>query len=96
MTSLLALFVLLKFIDVYSTFLCLKRKGNVEGNAILAKLMDRFGVVPVLIGNFLVVVVPFIVFYKQVPLWAWCVLIAVQGLIAVNNIRAYRGQSTIF
>jgi hypothetical protein len=92
----LIIFAFLKFIDVYSTFLCLKRKGNAEGNKVLAWLMGRFGVVPVLIANFLIVVVPFVVYRERVPLWAWVVLIAVQGLIAVNNIRAYRGQSTIF
>ena len=96
MTSLLALFVLLKFIDVYSTFLCLKKPGNSEGNGLIARLMTRYGSTNVLIANFLVVCVPLAIFYAKVPVWAWLVLIGCQGLVAVNNIRAYRGQSTIF
>ena len=92
----LIIFAILKFIDVYSTWLCLKKPDNVEKNGILSKLISKYGAEKVLITEFFVVVTPLAIFAQVIPWAAWFVFIGLQGLVAVNNIRAYRGQSTLF
>ena len=84
MSSLLSIFVVLQLGDIYTTHKILQG-GGYERNPILAKLFDRFGVLPTLLVSKTVIVVLVLLVLKDWP-WTVAALDVFYAGIVINNL----------
>ena len=88
----LAVLIILQVLDLLTTVIALRNPRLTEGNGLLKPLMDRFGVLPTLIG----VKVAFIGLLwqaaPQVPVELLYLIAAGYCWIVFNNIKLIRGH----
>jgi hypothetical protein len=85
----LYLLIALQAIDAISTIVLLQRPGFAEGNKILAKLFDKFGIVPTLVvikGSFIAWV---LYFQAELPQEILAVLCAGYVWVVYNNVKKF-------
>ena len=93
MTTLLIALLILQAIDAISTIYLLSREGFAEGNKVLKKLFDRFGMVPTLVvikGGFIAWV---LYFQAQLPIEILGILCAGYVWVVYNNLKHFGNDS---
>ena len=93
---LVGLFAFLKVIDVYVTWLDLKREDNSEGNPVWRKIMALVGMTPALVIDFALIVGLVAVFSPQLPVWLLVGICVFQAIVDYNNVQIYRGGKGLF
>lgn len=82
--------IVLQLLDGYTTYFGITYKNAKEGNVIMKKLMDVFGLIGTLIITKGAFAAAIFYFNDQLDVYTLGILIAVYSIVVLNNIRIIR------